>query len=219
MKNVGLFGGTFDPVHNGHIELARFAMTCCQLSELIFIPSASPPHKDRAGIASFQHRVEMLKLMVAAEKKFSISTIEEKLNPPSFTIDTLNLFLKYKKEPENFYFIIGVDAFVEIHTWKNYKEVLKSVNFIVSARQGYSRLSFEKYMNTLRYFLKGSVWHSYQSKKKIYYLREDVSDISSSDIREGIKGNNLRQGMISPAVLQYISTNGLYSWSNKYAGH
>ena len=211
MKNIGLFGGTFDPVHRGHTELARCAMNLCDLGEVIFIPAAAPPHKKNSSVATFKHRVEMLKLAVSVEENFSISTIEETLASPNYTIDTLTLFLKNTIAPCNYFFIIGVDAFLEIHTWKDSEGVLSSVNFIVSAREGYISELFYAYMKNLCYSRKGSFWYNTKNGKKIYYLKSDIPDISSSKVREGLRQRNLSSDMIKPEVLKYMGEHRLYT--------
>lgn len=211
MKKTGLFGGTFDPVHVGHIELSQYAMKVCSLDEVVFIPAAAPPHKKNISITPFKYRVEMLKLAISGEENYSISTIEEKLVPPSFTIDTLNLFFQNQKGLNNYFFIIGIDAFLEIHTWKEYVKVLKSVNFIVSAREGFASELFYHYMINLCYSRNGSFWYNSQNGKKIYYLESDIPDISSSNVRESIKQENLSGGIINSEVLQYIYKLGLYT--------
>lgn len=210
MKSIGLFGGTFDPVHCGHIELARCANEVCNLDEVVFLPAAAPPHKENISITLFKHRVEMLKLAISADQNFSISTIEEKLVPPSFTIDTLKLFLKNRVVLQNYYFIIGVDAFLEIHTWKAFQKVLNRVNFIVSAREGYAAKIFLDYMTKLCYSSNGSFWYNSRNEKKIYYLEIDIPDISSSNVRESIKQENLPEDMLNRDVLQYIKDFRLY---------
>lgn len=211
MKNTGLFGGTFDPVHKGHIELSRCAMKVCSLDEVVFIPAAAPPHKKNISITPFRYRVEMLKLAIRCEENFSISTIEEKLMPPSFTINTLDLLFKNQKGLTNYYFIIGIDAFLEIHTWKEYRKVLEAVNFIVSAREGHASELFYGYVTNLCYSRNGSFWYNSNNGRKIFYLKIGIPDISSSNVRESIQREKVSGDMIHSEVLQYIKEFGLYA--------
>ncbi len=210
MKNVGLFGGTFDPIHNGHIELARYALNNCNLSEIIFIPTAVPPHKTNIKITSFKHRVAMLKLAIGVEQQFSISTIEEKLNQPSFSIDTICKIIENNEEQNEYYFLIGVDAFLEINTWKDSARVLNIINFIVSARQGYVPELYRKFMEDLHFTRKESFWYNSKSGRKNYYLDIDIPGISSSNLRESIQKRKISGDMINKEVFQYINRHQLY---------
>jgi nicotinate-nucleotide adenylyltransferase len=212
MKNVGIFGGTFDPVHLGHLELANYAAQYCKLDEIVFIPTAAPPHKIGISITSFQDRVEMLKLAIAGKDTFSISTIEKQLTPPSYTIDTLRLFIDDEQKDNNdYYFIIGVDAFLEISTWKRATEVLRRIHFIVAARKGYNHQRFCDFMGDLQYQTIGSYWYHKDSLKKVYYLDREIQEISSSAIRKDIARKIPSEQFLSPAVYDYIKRHSLYT--------
>lgn len=211
MKALGLFGGTFNPVHRGHLELARHALNYCRLSEIVFIPAAVPPHKTKNTIVSFTHRVEMLKLAIGKEKNFSVSTVEKNLSYPNFTIDTLDQLTKNKNSFKEFFFIIGLDAFLEIHTWKDSEKVLNSVNFIVAARQGYSADKYYSYIGSLRYTKSDSFWYNAVTGKKIIYLDIEVPGISSSDVRNSIKQKKILTDLVNSKVLQYILKHQLYT--------
>ncbi len=210
MKKTGLFGGTFDPIHYGHLELARNALRLCDLSEIVFIPSGVPPHKTGAEITPFQHRVKMLKLATRKDPGFSISTIEERLASPTFTVDTLNLFFR-KKVTQDYYFILGVDAFLDIRTWKQFEKVLNGINFIVATRSGYAPELFYEFMKKLCYDRYKTFWCNKKSGMKTYFLDIEIPGISSSGVREGIKRNSLSAKLISPSVLKYITKHSLYS--------
>ncbi len=134
MKRIGLFGGTFNPVHCGHLELAEYARKEINLEAVIFIPSASPPHKTAHHIELFEHRVKMLRLALKDSDYFSVSEVEGLLSSPSYSIDMLDQIVQNTTNVVEYYFIIGIDAFLEIHLWKQFEEVLNSVHFIVAAR-------------------------------------------------------------------------------------
>ncbi|MCI5143010.1 MAG: nicotinate (nicotinamide) nucleotide adenylyltransferase, partial [Candidatus Electrothrix sp. ATG1] len=137
---IGLFGGTFDPVHNGHLAIARQAAEEAWLDEVIFVPTADPPHKAAPG-ASFWHRVTMLEIVfsrsVVAEDRFGISLIEAELPFPSYTVDTL-FELKRRLMNPRCYFIIGADSLLDLPLWYQYQKLLSLTHFIVLSRPGIS---------------------------------------------------------------------------------
>ncbi len=127
VKKIGLLGGTFDPVHNGHLAVAKHVLRVLALDSIWFIPAASPPHKsaheDGREISSFTHRVAMLERAISHHSSYVISDIEAKRSAPSYSIDTINILLQQIGEQADLFFIIGADAFIEIDTWKRYKEL------------------------------------------------------------------------------------------------
>lgn len=211
MKATGLFGGTFDPVHVGHIELARLALEHFSLSEVIFIPAASPPHKSRKHLTAFHHRVAMLALAINGDSRLSISEVEKHLPPPTYTIDTLSYLLKQSPEETAYYFIIGLDAFLDIHTWKDYEKVISKVHFIVAARPGYTVVDLQECIASLNYERRGGYWYNGSSGRKIYYLDVESADISSTDIRKTAGTSRMPKNAVAPAVYEYIKHHKLYA--------
>ncbi|MCI5164101.1 MAG: nicotinate (nicotinamide) nucleotide adenylyltransferase, partial [Candidatus Electrothrix sp. AX5] len=141
-KRVGLFGGTFDPVHNGHLAIACQAAEEARLDQVLFIPAADPPHKKTPG-ASYWHRVAMLEIMLETalsgpsieQDCFAISLLEAELPFPSYTVDTL-AELKKRLHGPIFYFIIGADSLLDLHRWYQYQKLLSQTNFIILSRPG-----------------------------------------------------------------------------------
>jgi nicotinate-nucleotide adenylyltransferase len=211
MRNTGLFGGTFDPVHIGHIELALYALKQCNLEKVIFIPAASPPHKTKRQLTAFHHRVAMLSLAIGDDKRFVISEIEKSIPPPSYTVDTLSYMLREKKEDTEYSFIIGIDAFLDIHTWKEYQKVIGSVHFIVASRPGYSAQDLQDCIASLNYEKKGDHWYNTSTNRNIYYLTLEIPDISSTEIRKKVGATDLPEDAIAPLVYKYIRENNLYA--------
>jgi nicotinate-nucleotide adenylyltransferase len=211
MKKVGLLGGTFDPVHKGHIELAYQTMEYCDLSKIVFIPSYFPPHKPFKKISSFTDRVEMLKIATSNEERFAISEIEENIGRPCYTIDMLSKLLFPGAIDSEYYFIIGIDAFIEIPTWKNYLKVLEFVNFIVSSRSEYNPILFDETIKKLGYRKNNNkYWHKLSSNRRIYFLDTNISNVSSSEVREKVLNNENIEDLVGEAVQKYIVANKLF---------
>lgn len=209
-KKIGLLGGTFDPVHYGHLQLAQAAMEECSLDKVVFIPSAQPPHKKGASITPFFHRMAMLSLAGACENNFECDAIEDTLPKPSFTIDTLRELHKHYNTDCRFYFMIGADAFLDILTWKSHAEILHTVNIILSKRKGYDVEHLALLLKKLGYTSSDGLWHGNDGQKAIYILKNIPDSLSSSAIRTLIKKGESVQQYLPEPVLEYIKRNGLY---------
>ncbi|MGA2715568.1 MAG: nicotinate (nicotinamide) nucleotide adenylyltransferase [Bryobacteraceae bacterium] len=133
MKHIALFGGTFDPIHNAHIEIARAAAGRFDLEKILFIPAANPPHKPEGAVASYEDRVRMAELACAVDSRFEVSRIEEG-SARSYSILTIEKLKACGIGPLSF--VIGGDAFAEIRTWYRWQDVVASVEFIVVTRPG-----------------------------------------------------------------------------------
>jgi nicotinate-nucleotide adenylyltransferase len=132
---IGLFGGTFDPIHLGHLRAVKEVAERFGLGKTCFIPAAQPPHKPHLDIAPAKDRLEMIRLAVASSKAFEISDIELKRTGPSYTIDTLRYFSDLPgARGRTYYLIMGLDAFLEIDTWRAYLDIFKQVPVIIMAR-------------------------------------------------------------------------------------
>ena len=148
--NIGLFGGTFDPVHRGHIALAREAMERCKLHRIYFVPANLPPHKQRQPLSPFVHRFAMLVLGTAQEKAFVPSLLEaapeesaaggrrERQGKPNYTIDTLRRLKQSLKASDRLFLLIGMDAFADIAKWHESEALFRECEFMLAGRPGYS---------------------------------------------------------------------------------
>lgn len=189
MKRVGLLGGTFDPPHKGHFSIAKAAVNSLQLDEVWFIPTYEPPHKTEASTDS-EHRLQMLRLMIAKERNFYIKTIELERKGKSYTIDTMNeLLIMYPNF--QFYFIIGADQVKSLHKWYRIEELLDKVEFI-----GVERPGFE--------------WHE---TIKVRKLAVPKFDVSSTTIRNHIREGRSVEQFVHPDVYAYIKEHWLYGYS------
>ena len=218
-QRLGLFGGTFDPVHNGHLAVAGRVQEAFSLDSLWFIPAPLPPHKkghhDNQVISSFADRAAMLELALAGSKDFTLSRLETELPKPSYTVDTLQEIRRRLGPEVKLFFIIGVDAFVEIATWKDYLQLPALAGFVVISRPAYQfneveevvRQCFKKY----RYHSKESAWLPEDGKgEKIYFLDMKPAAVSSTEIRRMVHAGHPIQQLVPPGVAEYILEHRLY---------
>ena len=140
--NVAIFGGTFDPIHRGHLAIARAAAETHRLGRIYFVPADIPPHKQRRAITPFFHRYAMVALATQAEKNFFPSLLEapgeEVLRAPSYSIETVRRLRRLLPKSDKLYFLIGIDAFMDIGKWHQAEALLREVEFIVASRPGFS---------------------------------------------------------------------------------
>ena len=214
-RRIGLFGGTFDPIHNGHVKAAESVQDIFSFDRILFIPSYIPPHKESGNVASAAHRLKMVELALTSFERFSPSSIEIDARGTSYSIVTLSRIKKMFPETDIF-FLLGVDAFLEIETWKDYKDVLEQCSFIVMSRPGYclddaKGILAEKYNQRMVEFSepiredkKGFFDH------KIYLLSIQTMDVSSSEVRERVGKNHSIVGMVPESVENYIKERRLY---------
>lgn len=135
---LALFGGTFDPVHLGHLAIARAAAKAFDLGLIHFVPAAVPPHKGGRVLSDFRHRYAMLALATAEEQAFLPSLLEADSDLPNYSIQTVRRLKSTLRKSDKLYFLIGIDAFMEISTWRQPVELLRECDFIVASRPDYS---------------------------------------------------------------------------------
>ncbi|GFN34500.1 nicotinate-nucleotide adenylyltransferase [Tepidimicrobium xylanilyticum] len=198
-ERIGIMGGTFDPIHNGHLILAEYSRTEIGLDKILFIPTGKPPHKVGNQISKAVHRYNMTLLALDSNPNFFTSTIEMEREGFSYTIDTIR-YLSSKFKDKEFYFILGSDSLLEIHKWKDYEELLKSCNFIVAKRKG---LEDEELMDRVNDIIKCY-------KANIHILEFPIIDISSTEIRNRVIKNKSIKYLVPEPVELYIYKYGLY---------
>ena len=200
-KSFAILGGTFDPIHLGHIKTAKSILALTSVEKILFIPLGNPPHKDENNVSSAYHRLNMLNLAVEGEKDFLISTMEIERNGKTYTIDTIKELKKLLGNAIKFFFIIGTDELLLINTWKNYEELLKICSFIAVKRPGYKDKLLEDAVACLT--------KNYDANIRIVEI--PPVDVSSSEIRKNIKNGISIKGLIDEKVLNYIKENNLYN--------
>ena len=199
VKRLGIMGGTFDPIHYGHLVGAEMARKEFNLSKVLFIPSGTPPHKDRSDISDAGLRFEMIERAIQDNPAFDISAIELERKGPSYTVDTLRVLRRTWPEHE-LYFITGTDALREIFTWREAEEILMMTEFIGAARPGFDASDF---------LLKVQEEHP-EIQGKIHYLEVPALAISSTDIRARVKNGQPIRYLLPEPVRLFIQQYGLY---------
>ncbi|NME94649.1 nicotinate-nucleotide adenylyltransferase [Clostridium cochlearium] len=199
MNRKAIFGGTFDPIHNGHLHIAYKALDRLKLDKIIFVPSGNPPHKHKECITDKNIRYDMVKYAIEQEKKFEISDYEIKKKGKSYTYETIEYFNKYCPNTE-LYFIAGADCLMDIHNWKNVRSIMEKAKLVVFNRPGYSVKSilFEKSRVEERF------------KKNIIFLDIPLLDISSTEIREKIKNKQEVVNLLPKKTYSIINKYKLY---------
>jgi nicotinate-nucleotide adenylyltransferase len=216
---IGLFGGTFDPIHWGHLRSAEEVCETFGLDRVYFIPAAVPPHKRGQTTTPVRDRLRMVRLAVAKNPRFQVSTAEISRAGVSYSIDTIREYAANKQRGDSLYFIIGLDAFREIGTWKDFVEIFSLCNFIVTSRPG-SRDNDP---------LKGTgiavkKLFCYDFKRKNYrhgsgtrVFFDELTDIaiSASEIRALVKRGKSIRYLVPAEVERYIKQRGLYNNAGK----
>ena len=214
-EKIGLFGGTFNPIHSGHIRAAEIVQKKLSLEKILFIPSYIPPHKDSEEIASPSHRLRMVELALQSHSHFVPSSIEVDAEEKSYSVITLGKIKKLYPNTQVF-FILGIDAFLEIDTWKNYDKVLEQCFFAVISRPGF-RLKDAK--RALKEIPGEDICELSESEildddkllsYRIFLVQLDALDIASTDIRKRVKRGESIKTMVPDEVEAYIKENNLY---------
>jgi nicotinate-nucleotide adenylyltransferase len=214
-ERIGAFGGTFNPIHSGHLRAAAVVQERFLLDKVLFIASYIPPHKNSVDIASALHRLRMVEIAVRRYPRFIPCSIEVEAKGKSYSILTLNKLKELYPEAELF-FILGIDAFLEIDTWRDYEHVLNQCYFVVITRPGYhledaGGILGGRYKEKI-HKLGGSevVEDDLLSSFKIFLLPIEALDIASTKIRKRLKRGESVKAMVSEGVEDYIKKNNLY---------
>ena len=200
VKRLGIMGGTFDPIHYGHLVAAEMARSKFKLSKVLFIPSGTPPHKDRNDISAAGLRFEMIELAIQDNPAFDISDLELERKGPSYTVDTLRVLRRTWPDHE-LYFITGSDVLREIFSWREAEEILKMTEFIGAARPGFDASDF---------LLQVQQEHP-ENIARIHYLEVPALAISSTDIRARVRRDQPIRYLLPEAVRHFILQHGLYT--------
>jgi nicotinate-nucleotide adenylyltransferase len=203
---VGILGGTFDPIHNGHVAAAAAAQASLGLEAVTLIPSHIPPHRRDPVGASSEERFEMARLVAAEHPGWSASRIELDREGPSYTYDTLVALgeAAERVEGSQIFFIIGADAFAEIATWSRYPAVLDLANFVVVSRPGIT-------LDSLRARVPSAFRDRSSAPTRVILVEAHTPDLSSTDIRQRVRAGQSLSGFVPDSIAQYIAAHRLYA--------
>jgi nicotinate-nucleotide adenylyltransferase len=212
-RSIALFGGTFDPIHSGHIAVAQAAQRRFHLDAIHFIPSSRPPHKSQQELTPFIHRYAMVALACAEHPGFLPSLAEAPAPHPHvfYSIDTVRKFRREHPD-DHLYFMIGADQFLEFPTWRSYEQLLDSCDFIVASRPGFR-------LEALRLIVPpeklgrstGHDQHKIVLRKSVVHLLTTVaSHVSSTEVRDRLQRKQGIHGLVPARVEEYILGQALY---------
>ena len=220
---TGILGGTFDPVHLGHRDVAAAARTALGLDTVLLIPSRVPPHRHRAPVASGPDRLAMVELAAAGEHGLEASNLELTSDGPSYTSRTLDTLTR-GRNPSQFFFITGADAFAEISTWHNYPDVLDLSHFVVVSRPGHptsqlkqrhpalaDRMRHPAPAGPMRQPAPAATDRPTDGSTVVWLVEAATRDISSSDIRMRRAAGLPIDDLVSPSVAAYVLQHQLYT--------
>lgn len=199
-SRVGIMGGTFDPVHYGHLVTAEVARHSFNLEVVIFVPAGRPPHKTEQIITDVEHRYLMTAMATVTNPCFQVSRLEIERPGPSYTIETMSEFSRHLGSEVRLFFITGADAILEIWSWKDAQRLLKICEFIAATRPGYVLSGLETLLAQVEE----------PERQRLHLLEVPALAISSSDIRERVRQGRPIKYLVPEVVENYIYKHGLY---------
>ena len=207
-KHIGILGGTFDPVHNGHIACADYVQRECGLDTVRLMPCHLPSHRVTPG-ASAEQRAAMVQLAIAGYPKLALERLELDKQSPSYTVDSLQLL--HQREPDSrFYFIIGMDSLCYFRQWKNWQRVLQLAHLLVCERPGYQATEGDAPFLLQQYGVADIAVLQQSAAGGILLLDNPLFAISATDIRRQLQQHSTAGSALDPAVLNYIQLQQLY---------
>jgi nicotinate-nucleotide adenylyltransferase len=199
---LGILGGTFDPPHNGHLQIAAAAQAALELEQIVFMPARQPPHKLDDAVSPLETRVALLELALLERPAFVISLLEAHRQGPSYTVDTLRALRAELGGDAEIFFIMGEDSLQDFSTWHQPEEIVKLCKLAVLQRPGYD-VNLDELERTVR-----------GVKKNTVMIRAPEVDISSREIRERVARGQAIREFVPPLVADYIESHHLYSEKN-----
>ena len=220
--NIALFGGTFDPIHAGHLRAAQAAAKRFRLERILFVPSGNPPHKIGNHLTAFEHRSNMVALACSGEPRFVPSLLEAPRPDarPQYSILTVRKVRRALKPKDQLYFLIGVDAFLDLPHWKSYRQLLALVNFIVVSRPGYDNQEISRIVprDLVRHSARAGGANTIRLRRGAVHMLQGIDmHVASSDIRDAVQAGRRVTGLVPPLVEEYIRKEGLYLPARKAA--
>jgi len=210
---LGILGGTFDPVHYGHLRIAEEVCEDLNLEKVLMIPGAAPPHKGKKKISPFEDRYAMAVMAAKRSPLIEVLDLEGRRKGPSYSVDTLVEIRRLFGPDLDLFFIIGMDAFLEIKTWKSYEALFKEANFVVIKRPGVPDEQFGSLVMSMNLGFQPGEDGSYflpSTGHGIFYKKMTLLEISSTGIREKAAGKRSIRFLLPESVETYIAEKGLY---------
>ncbi len=211
---IGILGGTFDPIHLGHLRLAEEVGDDLRLENIYLIPASYPPHKEKRTVTSFLHRFAMTELAACESPLFKASDLEGQREGFSYSIDTLREFHRIFEKDLQLYFIMGLDAFLEIDTWREYQQLFEYAHLVVIQRPGLPSEKLEPFLLSLNVEYRKMGENGpflMPTGYSLIYKRATLMEISSTDIRHRAAGGRSIRFLVPEAVRSYIINKGLYA--------
>jgi nicotinate-nucleotide adenylyltransferase len=210
---VGLFGGSFNPIHLGHLRAAEEVREALKLDLVYFIPAASPPHKPEGELAPAEHRLQLVRLATKGNRHFMVSDIEVRRSGRSFTIATVRYFLSTLRQPSTLYLMMGMDQFLEFDTWREADELVRICNLAVHTRlneeqQGPSRVSvaaLERFG-----YVRSDDHYVHPSENTLSFVQTTFFPISATGIRRKLQRGESINYLVPGDVVDYIKRHALY---------
>ncbi len=199
---IGLYGGSFNPIHNGHLIVARAITEQLDLERVIFLPSATPPHKTQEDLLDPTHRAQMVKWAIKGEPCFEFSDFDLTRTGPSYTIDTVTHYHGLFGANADLHWIVGADSLAELPTWHRASELVDMCRIIAAARAGWEQIAWDELRQTLN---KAQV-----ERLKAGVLKTPVIEISSTDVRRRIREGRSIRYLVPDTVRAYIKQHALY---------
>jgi nicotinate-nucleotide adenylyltransferase len=212
---LGLFGGAFNPIHFGHLRSGMEIQEAFSLNRVLFIPTAVPPHKETRNLLPFAHRLKMIRLAIDGHPFLKVSDVEKKREGKSYSIQTVRFFKNNLDFRAQLFFIIGIDAFLEIETWREYRNLFKLCHFVVMDRPGYRRdrikeFIFKKISSDVIFF-PGENRFLHPGGYSIYLFPITLMDISSTRIRQLRQRDQTIRYLLPEKVEDYILERNFYA--------
>lgn len=211
---LGILGGAFDPIHFGHLRVAEEVYESLALERMLFIPTAVPPHKATQKMTSFDHRLKMVQLAIADIPHFAISEIEREIPGRSYSVETLRRLYAIFGSSTEFYFIMGLDAFAELPTWKEYRQLPSYAHLVAVDRPGHSEAELKAVLDEHfpAYTYDGTRGeYLLPGQYSLFHVKTTSFDISSSAIRLAVSERRSIRFLLPSAVAEYIYRERLYA--------
>jgi nicotinate-nucleotide adenylyltransferase len=212
--NIALFGGTFDPIHAGHLAAARAAVRRFRLNRILFVPTGNPPHKIHNHLTDYVRRYAMVTLACAGESRFVPSTLEAPAanGLPHYSIDTVRAVRRKLRPNDRLFFLLGVDAFLDLPHWKDFRRLLALAEFIVVSRPGFNAGDIGSIapLHKLPARRKVQTGGTMRLRHGVHLLNGVDAPVASRDIRQAIATGQAMTNLVPPLVEEYILKEGLY---------